>query len=334
MTTPARVGRRSGASRFWRRFSANKGAVIGLGVLLGLGVLTLAAPRLVSNEPWSIVGRPFVPPSWEFILGTDTLGRDILSGILYGARVSLMIGIAAAVISTVIGVVVGALAAYYGGWTDEMLMRVTEYFQIVPNFVLALVLVAVFQPSLLTLVGTIGFVGWPAMARVVRAEFLSLRTREFVLAERALGAGDAKIIFQTILPNALPIIVVYSSLLVATSILFESSLSFLGLGDPNHISWGFMIGASRSVLRLAWWMPAFPGLAILITVLSINLVGDGLNDALNPRAKPRAGAEPAATATTMEPPTAAGAVSPAPAERGGLMVAVTSALQPLEERRR
>lgn len=267
----------------WQGFRTNKGALGGLGFLVFLCGVTSLAWTLAPHDPWSIVSRPFTPPTWEFPLGTDTLGRDILAAIIHGGRVSLLIGLASAAMSTVVGILMGAIAAYYGGWVDEVLMRITEFFQIVPGFVLALVLIAIFTPSLMTIVFAIGFVGWPAMARLVRAEFLSLRTREFVLAAQALGAGDAKLMFRTILPNAMPVIIVYSSLLVATSILFESSLSFLGLGDPNYISWGYMIGASRSVLRLAWWMPVFPGLAILLTVLSINLVGDGLNDALNPK---------------------------------------------------
>jgi len=244
---------------------------------------TVGAPLLVGGDPWAIVGTPFLPPSWEYPLGTDTLGRSVLGGIVHGGRVSLLIGLSAAAISSAIGVLVGAFAAYHGGWIDDVLMRCTEFFQIVPAFILALVLIALFEPSLATIVTAIGVVSWPPMARLVRAEFLSLRAREFVVAGAALGAGDARIIFRTILPNALPVIVVYGSLLVATSILFESSLSFLGLGDPNHVSWGYMIGAARSMLQRAPWLPAFPGIAILVTVLSINLVGDGLNDALNPR---------------------------------------------------
>jgi peptide/nickel transport system permease protein len=268
----------------WRRFSANRGALGGVVCLAVVGALTLGARALAGPDPWAIVSRPFMPPTWEHPLGTDTLGRSVLAGLVHGARVSLLVGIAAALISTVIGVAVGAAAAFHGRWIDDLLMRLTEFFQIVPGFILALVLVALFEPSITAIVIAIGTVSWPAMARLVRAEFLTLRARDFVAAEYALGAGDARIILRTILPNALPVVIVYASLLVATSILFESSLSFLGLGDPNHMSWGFMIGASRSALQRAWWLPAIPGVAILATVLSINLVGDGLNDALSPRA--------------------------------------------------
>jgi peptide/nickel transport system permease protein len=268
----------------WRRLCANRGALGGLVCLTAVCAITVAAPTFAGPDPWAIVGRPFRPPTWAHPLGTDTLGRSVLAGLVYGARISLLIGIAAALISTVIGVLVGAVTAFYGGWIDDLLMRLTEFFQIVPAFILALVLVALFEPSVTAIVIAIGVVSWPAMARLVRAEFLSLRARDFVTAEHAMGAGDARIIVRTILPNALPVVIIYGSLLVATSILFESSLSFLGLGDPNHMSWGYMIGASRSVLQTAWWLPAVPGLGILVTVLSINLVGDGLNDALNPRA--------------------------------------------------
>jgi peptide/nickel transport system permease protein len=271
--------------RRWQRFRKNPGAVVGLGFLVVLVLVTLTAGVASSRDPWGIVSRPFSPPSWQFPLGTDTLGRDILMGIVHGARVSLLIGLGAAAVSTLIGVSVGSVAAYHGGVVDDVLMRVAEFFQIVPAFVLALVLVAIFTPTLPIIVLAIGVVAWPAMARLVRAECLSLRARDFVAADRALGASDVSVMVRTILPNALPVILVYASLLVATAILFESSLSFLGLGDPRYTTWGYMIGASRSVFRLAWWMPAFPGVAILLTVLSINLVGDGLNDALNPRAE-------------------------------------------------
>jgi len=275
------------ARRTWRRFAANRGAVGGLVFLIALVAVAALAPVLVPRSPWEVVARPFTLPGAVHPFGTDTLGRDILAGVLHGARVSLLIGVAATAVSTAIGVSVGLVAGYRGGWTDEFLMRATEFFQIVPGFVLAVVLIAIFQPSLLTVVLAIGVVGWSPMARLVRAEVMSLRAREFVLAERALGAADAKIMLGTILPNTVSVICVYASLLVATSILFESSLSFLGLGDPNHMSWGYMVGAARGVLRIAWWMPVFPGLAILLTVLSINLVGDGISDVLNPRSRAR-----------------------------------------------
>ena len=189
----------------------------------------------------------------------------------------------ASLVAVTIGVTIGACAGYYGGLIDDALMRVTEFFQTIPNFVLLIVLVALFTPSVASIVVAIGVVSWPPVARIVRGEFLSLRAREFVQAAVLLGESDTRIIATQILPNALSPIIVSASLLVATSILLESALSFLGLGDPNLMSWGYMIGAARTLIRRAWWMSVFPGLAIVLTVLALNLIGDGLNDAFNPR---------------------------------------------------
>jgi peptide/nickel transport system permease protein len=191
------------------------------------------------------------------------------------------------VAAVLFGVTLGAVAGYAGGILDDAIMRFTELFQTVPGFVLAVVLVAIFTPSIVSIVAAIAIVSWPPVTRVVRAEFLSLRSREFVQAAEVLGRSRFAIVFQEILPNALSPIIVLASLMIASAILLESSLSFLGLGDPNMMSWGFMIGAGRSVIRLAWWMSVFPGLAIFLTVLALNLVGEGLNDALNPRVSRR-----------------------------------------------
>lgn len=269
---------------FWKRFSRNKGAVVGLIILAIVLATAILAPLLFPASPWEMAGAPFQRPfDPEFPLGTDTLGRDILSGIVHGARVSLLIGFVATMVAVLIGVVLGALAGYYGGIIDDLLMRFTEFFQTIPSFVFAVVLVAIFTPSIVSIVAAIAIVSWPAVARLVRGEFLTLRTREFVQASVVLGQPARHIIFIEILPNAVSPIIVAGSLMVATAILTESSLSFLGLGDPNLMSWGFMIGAARTVIRTAWWMSFFPGLAILLTVLALNLVGEGLNDALNPR---------------------------------------------------
>jgi peptide/nickel transport system permease protein len=234
-----------------------------------------------------MIDRPILEPFGRRLLGTDTLGRDLAAGLLHGARVSLMVGLVATAFATLVGVTVGALAGYYGGRVDDVLMRSTEFFLTIPSFMLAILLVAVFSPSLTTIIAAIAAVSWPSVARLTRAEFLTLREREFVLAFKAMGMRDLRIILAHILPNALPSIVVVASLMVATAILTESGLSFLGLGDPNQMTWGNMIGIGRSVLRRAWWMTAIPGVTILITVLAINLVGEGLNDALNPRLKVR-----------------------------------------------
>jgi peptide/nickel transport system permease protein len=269
---------------FWKRFRRNKGAVVGLVILAIVLATAILAPLLFATSPWEMAGAPFQRPfDPEFPLGTDTLGRDILSGIVHGARVSLLIGFIATLVAVLIGVVLGALAGYYGGIIDDLLMRFTEFFQTIPSFVFAVVLVAIFTPSIASIVAAIAIVSWPAVARLVRGEFLTLRTREFVQASVVLGQPARHIIFVEILPNAVSPIIVAGSLMVATAILTESSLSFLGLGDPNLMSWGFMIGAARTVIRTAWWMSFFPGLAILLTVLALNLVGEGLNDALNPR---------------------------------------------------
>lgn len=267
--------------RFLRQPAAVAGAVI---LLLVIG-LAASADLLYPEDPFEIVGRPYLPPfSGEFILGTDTLGRDLAAGIVHGARVSLLIGTLTALVVTALGVVVGGTAGYLGGRVDTLLMRFTELFQTIPSFLFAIVLVAIMEPSLNALLIAIVVVSWAPLARLVRAEVAGLRNRDYVQSAIAIGMGDASVLARQILPNALPAILVAGSVMVATAILFESGLSFLGLGDPNVMSWGLMIGAGRSAIRTAWWMAGIPGIAILLTVLSINLVGDGLNEAMNPRA--------------------------------------------------
>ena len=270
--------------QFARAFARNRGAVVGLVVLLLVGVMAATAPFAFPFSPWDMQGAPFAHPGEDgFLLGSDSLGRDVAADIAYGANVSLLIGAVSTAMALVFGVVLGAVAGYAGGVLDDAIMRMTEFFQTVPSFILAVVLVAIFTPSLYSIVAAIALVSWPPVTRVVRAEFMSLRTREFVQAAEVLGRSRPAIVFREILPNALSPIIVLGSLMVASAILLESALSFLGLGDPNLMSWGFMIGAGRSVIRLAWWMSVFPGLAIFLTVLALNLVGEGLNDALNPR---------------------------------------------------
>ncbi|MBN8896918.1 MAG: ABC transporter permease [Rhodospirillales bacterium 69-11] len=269
---------------FLRAYARNKGAVLGL-MILALVALTAALANVVFPfSPWDMQGAPFQPPfdpdAW---LGTDSLGRDVAAGIAYGARVSLLIGAVSTAVSLLIGVSLGAIAGYAGGLLDDAVMRFTEFFQTIPSFILAIVLVAIFSPNLGSIVAAIAIVSWPPVTRVIRAEFLSLRGREFVQAAEVLGRSRTAIVFREILPNALSPLIVLASLMVANAILLESGLSFLGLGDPNLMSWGFMIGAGRSVIRLAWWMSVFPGVAIFLTVLALNLVGEGLGDALNPR---------------------------------------------------
>lgn len=270
---------------FWKRFKRNRGAVAGLAILVLVILIAILAPLLFPQSPWKMVQRPFLPPlTMEALpLGTDALGRNVLSGLAYGAQVSLLIGLVSTVVSLLIGIPIGALAGYFGGVVDDALMRFTEFFQTVPNFALAIVLVAIFEPSVQSIIGAIAIVSWPPVARLVRGEVLSLRSREYVEAAILSGQKNSTIIWRQILPNTLSPIIVLASLMVATAILLESSLSFLGLGDPNLMSWGYMIGAARTVIRQAWWLSFFPGFAILMTVLALNLIGEGLNDALNPR---------------------------------------------------
>jgi peptide/nickel transport system permease protein len=273
----------AGRQTFFRRLLRNRAAVLGLVVLALVVGLAIVGPIVHPADPFGLVGRPFLQPFGRFLLGTDILGRDVAIGIMYGARTSLMIGVVATVIAVVVGTLLGGAAGYFGGALDRSLTRVTEIFQTIPAFIFAIVIVAVLSPSIRNVIAAIAIVSWPPMARLVRGEFLAMRKREFVQACVGLGMPDMRIIVRHILPNALSPIIVTGSLMVANAILVESSLSFLGLSDPNVMSWGFMIGAGRPVLRTAWWLCAIPGVAILLTVLSINLVGEGLNDALNPR---------------------------------------------------
>lgn len=270
---------------FLRRFARNRGAVIGLAILIAVVAFALLAPSLYPQSPWRMVGRPFMAPFAleRFPLGTDTLGRDIASGMVHGARVSLMIGVVSTLVALLIGVPLGAVAGYAGGFVDDALMRFTEFFQTIPSFALAIVLVAILQPQLGSIVLAIGVVSWPPVARLVRGEVLSLRTREYVQAAVTIGQSTPRILFSQVLPNTIAPIIVMGSLMIGSAILLESSLSFLGLGDPNLMSWGYMVGAGRTRLIDAWWISFFPGLAIFLTVLALNLAGEGLNDALNPR---------------------------------------------------
>ncbi|RJE79222.1 ABC transporter permease [Paracoccus sp. JM45] len=272
-------------THFWSRYARNRGALIGL-VLLGIVVfLAVLGPLLTSQDPWRMVQRPFLPPFQDSALplGTDALGRDVLSQLIHGARISLMIGLVSTLAALAIGVPVGAIAGYFPGWPDDLLMRFTEFFQTIPSFALAIVLLMIFQPQLHFVVLSIALVSWPPVARLVRGEVLSLRRREFVEAGIVQGLRHRYILIHHVMPNVLAPIIILASLMVATAILLESSLSFLGLSDPNVMSWGYMIGAARTALRTAWWLSFIPGIAIVITVLALNLVGEGLNDALNPK---------------------------------------------------
>lgn len=276
---------------FLRSILANPGTAIGLAILAVTALVALLAPVLFPVSPWQSAGAPLLPPFVDaaFPLGTDLLGRDIAAGLAYGARVSLLVGLVSTLVSVLLGVSIGSLAGYHGGYVDDLLMRFTEFFQTIPAFAMAIVLVAIFSPSIMSITLTIAVVSWPPVARLVRGEFMSLRSREFVQAAIVIGQSGPRIMVSQILPNALSPIIVMASLMIATAILTESALSFLGLGDRNMMSWGFMIGAARTMLREAWWMSVFPGLTILLTVLAINLIGEGLNDAMNPQLRARRG---------------------------------------------
>ncbi|SEI09700.1 peptide/nickel transport system permease protein [Rhizobium tibeticum] len=274
-----------GMRREVKVFLANPNALFGTGILLAVALSALFAPLLYPGDPLEMVARPFLWPGQNpaYPLGTDSMGRDVLAGIVHGARISLTVGLAATALGLTAGIAIGAVAGYFGGLVDDVLVKFIEIFQTIPSFVLLVVLVAIAQPTTATVTVAIAIVSWPTVARLTRAEFRAIREKDYVLAARSLGFGHARIIFREILPNALPPLIVTSSVMVASAILMESALSFMGLGDPNRVSWGSMIGAGRDVIRTAWYLTALPGLAIVFTVLALNLIGDGLNDALNPR---------------------------------------------------
>ena len=271
-----------------RMFVRNPSAIAGMAILFIVLAVAIVGPWLYPVDPFEIVWAPLTPPfSEDAWLGTDYLGRDVLRTLIYGGRATLLVGAVAALLSVSIGLAVGAFAGYYGGKVDAALMRLTEFFQVLPALLFAMVVVTLFSPTIVTVTIAIGVVSWTGTARLTRAEFLKYKGLEFVRAERAIGAGNARIIWKVILPNALPPLIVSATLAVGAAILFEAGLSFLGLGDPNQMSWGLMIGSSRQYVLSCWWAVAFPGAAIFITVLAVSLIGDGLNDALNPKLRER-----------------------------------------------
>jgi peptide/nickel transport system permease protein len=270
---------------FWRTFSRNQLAVCGGAVVLVLVTLAVLAPVLSPFDP----NRPdtkkiLTPPSRSHWLGTDPLGRDVLSRVLYGSRVSLAVGFVSVGIAAAIGVLLGAAAGYHGGVVDNVVMRLVDLMLVFPRFFLLLAVLAFLKPSIWTIMTVIGLTGWMGVARLVRAEFLTLREREFVIWSESIGAGALRIIFRHILPNAVAPILVAMTLGIPAAILTEAGLSFLGLGvQPPYATWGNILNDGRDYIEIAWWMTLYPGLAILITVLSYNLVGEGIRDALDPR---------------------------------------------------
>jgi peptide/nickel transport system permease protein len=271
-----------------RHFKKNRLAMAGLAVMILLYVITLLTPLIAPFDPAAqgdIITSRYLPPSGEHLMGTDKFGRDILSRVLYGARISLSIGFVAVGISITLGTLIGALSGYFGGWVDGVLMRFTDMMLAFPRLVLLIVVIAVFENSSIWLVVVVlGLTGWMGTSRIVRGEVLSLREREFVQAARALGMGDWRIIVRHVIPNTMAPVIVSATLGIGLTILTEASLSFLGLGvQPPTPSWGNMVSDGRDALTQAWWIATFPGLAIVLTVVAFNLLGDGLRDALDPR---------------------------------------------------
>lgn len=266
-----------------RRFLGSGPGVTGLGIVAALLAAAVLAPLFTDADPLGTSLAAFAAPGRGVPFGTDNLGRDVFAGVLYGARVSLAVGILAAAVSALVGIAIGMTAGYTGGRTDTALMRAAELCQTIPQFFLALLVVALIGRGLEKVILVLGLLGWPLTARLIRAEFLSLKEREFVESARALGMAGPRIALRVILPNALPPAVVAATFGVAEAILLEAGLSFFGLGDPNLGSWGVMLQNAQGYLRRAWWMAVFPGLGITLAVFGFNLLGDGLTDALNPR---------------------------------------------------
>jgi peptide/nickel transport system permease protein len=267
---------------FLRRFSRSPEGVVGLVVLVAIASMALCAPLVFPGDPLAIAGRPLLAPGADprFLLGTDQLGRDLAAELMHGARTSLLVGISAAVTAIVVGSLVGTLAGFFGGLIDEAMMRVVDAFQIVPGFLLALAFVSVTGPSLAVIVAAIALGAWPGPARLARAEVLSIRERDYIAAARVIGMPPSEIAFKEILPNALPPVLALVSVIVASAVLIEAALSFLGLGDPNSVTWGSMIAEGRNMLRSAAYLSIIPGLGLVATVLGVYLFGEGLVDSL------------------------------------------------------
>ena len=264
------------------RARLNRLGLLGVALVAFFVAMAFSVPGL-SFDPFATTNEALQAPSVRHPMGTDDLGRDILSQLLWGSRVSLSVGFVAGVLATAVGVLVGAVSGYRGGWLDDLLMRVTEVFMILPRLLLAVVAVALIGAGMWNTIFVIGGLAWPGMARLIRAEVMSLRSRDFVEAARSLGQPQWRIIAREILPNALPLVIVNASLEIGAAIILEAGLSFLGLGDPNRMSWGTILNNAQRFLEDAWWMSVFPGTAIFLTVLGFNFAGDALNDVLDPQ---------------------------------------------------
>jgi peptide/nickel transport system permease protein len=276
---------------FWRAFARNRLAILAGVVVLVLVVLALLAPVLAPWDPnRPDVSRILDPPSARHPFGTDHLGRDVLTRMLYGSRVSLAVGFVSVGIATFVGVLLGATAGYKGGLVDATVMRLVDLMLVFPRFFLLLAVLAFLRPSIWTIMAVIGLTGWMSVARLVRAEFLALKEREFVVSSQSIGAGAFRVVWRHILPNAMAPVLVAMTLGIPAAILTESGLSFLGLGvQPPLPTWGNILNEGRDALEIAWWLSFYPGFAILLTVLSYNLLGEGVRDALDPRLRQSAG---------------------------------------------
>jgi peptide/nickel transport system permease protein len=275
---------------FWWRFKKNRSAVIGLFIVTFYVLLAIFGYMIVPWDPKRTnVGPPFVPPftNMDYLFGTDRMGKDIYSTFVAGARVSVTVGFTAAVGSAIIGIIIGSISGYMGGRVDDVLMRITEIVMVMPRLLLAITMAAFFGSNIINIIFILSVLSWPGNARQTRALFLSLREAEFVSAAKSLGESRWRIMFSEILPHALVPVIISTSMAVGSAIMSEAGLSFLGLGDPRVVSWGAMLQRAQMDMKLAWWPSFFPGLAIFTIVLGSNLLGDGLNDALNPRLKER-----------------------------------------------
>jgi peptide/nickel transport system permease protein len=275
---------------FVRRFGkmpTNLSLSIGIALVAIPCLAAILAPLLTGADPLALGADILRAPGAVHPMGTDDLGRDVFARVLYGGRISLMVGLFSALIAVSVGTLVGTIAGYFGGRADEVLMRLTEIFQIVPRFLLAIVVVALLGGGQLKIILIIGLLSWPGTARIIRSQLLVLRGEEFVLAATMSGASPARVIIRHILPNVIPFMIVSGSLQTAAGVLVESYLSFLGLGDPSHPSWGLLLQQAQLYLQQAWWMSAFPGLSLSITILGLNLTGDGLASRLGARSVSR-----------------------------------------------
>ena len=273
---------------FWRRYRKNRVALLGLFIILFFATMAITASIISIHNPFRMnFDKILMTPSLDHPMGTDRFGRDLLSRFIWGARVSLFIGFASTGLATGIGILLGAISGYFGGKIDIIINRTVEIFMSLPTFFIILTVVYVLGSSIWNVMLILGLTRWPGTTRLIRAQFISLKEKEFVEACRVVGASDWHIIAFEILPNAIFPAIVNASMQVAGAILTEASLSFLGLGDPNQISWGWMLNDAMKSIRHGWWVSAFPGLGITLTVLAFNLIGDGLNDALNPYLKER-----------------------------------------------